>query len=99
MALASRLFVLGVVLFFGVRVVLATADTASISDKSDDGAYLELDDGTKWIVSPSDQSTVSTWTVGDDVVYIDDSKNCAKIEIINVDDSGDEVCAKQIKSD
>ena len=44
------------------------ADTASITDKSDDGAYLGLDDGTKWIVSSADRSTASTWTVGDDVV-------------------------------
>jgi hypothetical protein len=84
-------------LFCGVRVVRA-ADTASITDKSDDGSYLALDDGTKWIVEPSDRSTASTWTVGDDVVYIDDSKNCTNVEIINTDEGGDEVCAKQISN-
>jgi len=47
-------------------------------------------------VSPSDRGTVSTWTVGDDVVYIDDSKICANTEIINTDEGGDEVCVKPI---
>jgi hypothetical protein len=74
------------------------ADTASITDKSDDGAYLGLDDGTKWIVSPADRSTSSTWTVGDDVVIVGDSKNCSGVEIIDTDENGDEVCATKITS-
>ena len=72
------------------------ADTASITDKSDDGAYLGLDDGTKWIVSSADRSTASTWTVGDDVVIVENAKNCSGVEIIYTDENGDEVCAKKI---
>lgn len=72
------------------------ADTASITDKSDDGAYIGLDDGTKWIVAAPDRSISGTWVVGDDVVVVDDSKNCSDAEIINTDESGDAVCAKQI---
>ena len=72
------------------------ADTASISDKSDDGAYIGLDDGTKWIVSASDRSTSSTWSVGDDVVVVDDSNRCSDVEIIDTDENGDAVCARQI---
>jgi len=95
MRLTVRLLVLIVLLFFGVCVMRA-ADTATITDKSDDGAYIGLDDGTKWIVSPSDRSTSSTWTVGDDVVIVDDSNTCSGVEIIDTDENGDEVCAKQV---
>jgi hypothetical protein len=76
--------------------VAHAADTASITDKSDDGVYLGLDDGTKWIVSPPDRSTASSWTVGDDVVIVENTKNCSEVEIIDTDESGDEVCAKKI---
>lgn len=95
MRLFRQSLVLITLLVVGVCVARA-ADSASITDKSDDGAYLGLDDGTKWIVSPSDRSTTSTWTVGDDVVIVDDSKSCPGVEIINTDENGDEVCAKQI---
>jgi len=95
MRLTRNLLVLITLLMVGLCVARA-ADTASITDKSDDGAYIGLDDGTKWIVSPSDRSTASTWTVGDDVVIVDDTKNCSGVEIIDTDENGDEVCAKQI---
>ena len=49
-------FLLIAFLFRLVPVVYA-AEAASISDKSDDGAYLSLDDGTKWIVESSDRNT------------------------------------------
>lgn len=86
---------IAVSLLFGIPVVRA-AETASITAISDDGAYIALDDGTKWIVSAPDRSTVSTWVVGDDVVYIDNSKNCSNIEIINTDEDGDEACVKPV---
>jgi hypothetical protein len=70
MKLITRALLLTVLLVFCVYAARA-ADTASITDKSDDAAYLGLDDGTKWIVSPSDRSTASTWTVGDDVVIVE----------------------------
>jgi hypothetical protein len=95
MRLSREVVVLIVLMFFGVGGVLA-ADTASITSKSDDGAYLALDDGTKWIVSDSDMGTVSTWSVGDDVVYIDNSKNCTHTEVINTDDDGDAVCVEPV---
>ncbi len=95
MRFTGILLILVVFLCLNVRGVLA-ADTASIQAKSDDGAYLALDDGTKWIVSSSDRSTVSTWTVGDDVVYVEDSKNCTNTEIINTDEDGDEICVKPL---
>ena len=72
------------------------ADTASITDKSDDGAYIGLDDCTKWIVAAPDRATSSTWTVGDDVVVVDDSNKCSDAEIIDTDENGDAVCAQQI---
>jgi hypothetical protein len=95
MKLAGRTLLLTTLFLFSICAARA-ADTASITDKSDDGAYIGLDDGTKWIVSPSDRSTASTWTVGDDVVIVDDSKSCSGVEIIDTDENGDEVCAKRI---
>lgn len=59
---------------------------------------MALDDGTEWIVESSDRSTSSAWVVGDDVVYVDDSRNCSDTEIINKDEDGDEVCAKRISN-
>ena len=76
--------------------VARAADTASITDKSDDGAYLGMDDGTKWLVASADRSTASTWTVGDDVVIVENAKNCSSVEIIDTDENGDEVCATKI---
>jgi len=74
------------------------ADTASITSKSDDGAYLALDDGTKWIVAPSDRSTVTTWVIGDDVVEVSDSQSCTNTEIINTDENGDEACVRPLSN-
>lgn len=96
MKLAGRLLLLILLLLFSTHNLLSAADSASITTKSDDGSYLALDDGTKWIISPADRNTASTWVVGDDVVYIDDSNNCKSMEIINKDENGDEVCATQI---
>lgn len=74
-----------------------SSNTASITDKSDDGEYLELDDGSRWIVSDADQSTSTTWLVSDDVIYLSGSKTCPSIEIIDIDEDGDEVCAYIVK--
>lgn len=75
----------------------ASSLAASITDKSDDGQYLALDDGSKWLVSDADQSTAAIWLVTDDVLYVQGSKTCPNIEIINVDEDGDEVCARPIR--
>jgi len=81
---------------FLCTVNVLAAVKASISAKSDDGAYIALDDGTKWLVSSGDQATVSLWLVGDDVVYIDNSKSCSGTEIINTDEDGEEACVKPL---
>lgn len=69
------------------------ADTDSIAAKSDDGAYLALDDGTKWLIAKNDQKTVASWLVDDDVVTVDSSKVCSATELINVDENNESACA------
>lgn len=76
-----------------VCVLDLSGKTESITDKSDDGRYLGLDDGTRWLVSDVDAVTSSIWLVTDDVIYVQGTKTCPKIEIINLDEEGEEVCA------
>jgi len=48
-------------------------DDASINHISANGDMIELDDGTEWEVSEGDESTVLSWSEGDDVLVCDDS--------------------------
>ena len=74
-----------------------SADTVPITAISEDHEYLALHDGSKWLLpSYADQNTAFTWHVGDHVLYIQDSKTCTNVEIINVDEYGDEVCAHSV---
>lgn len=82
--------------FVFVGFLAFAAETASITDKSDNGAYLKLDDGTEWLVDAVDRIESSTWVVGDDVVYTSDTKECSKYKIIDTDENGDSVCASPI---
>lgn len=81
-----------------VCAINASSYTSSISDKSDDGNYVSLDDGSQWIVAGGDTSTSSTWTVGDDVIALNGSRFCSRTELIDTDDDGDEVCASPVRS-
>lgn len=95
----QRLWIIAAVpLLLYARPAVA-ADTASITAKANDGAYVGLDDGTKWLVEHSDESTVSAWTVGDDIVEVDDSTSCSDTELIDTDESGEEACAHSAQSD
>jgi hypothetical protein len=80
-----------------VCVLDVSGKTESITDKSDDGKYLELDDGTRWLISSADAINSSIWLVADDVIYVQGSKTCPNIEIVNLDEEGEEVCALAIK--
>lgn len=71
---------------------------STITDKSDDGTYLSLDDGTQWIVSDADTSTSGVWNTGEDVLAINSSSICTDYELINADDNGDSVCASSLKN-
>ena len=92
------LLLAAVVVFYqlSTATVAYGADTASITVKSDDGIYVGLDDGTKWLVSKSGTSLVSGWAVGDDVVEVEDSKACTGTELINTDEQGEAVCALDV---
>lgn len=74
-----------------------SADTVPITAISEDHEYLALHDGSKWqLPSYADRSTAFTWHVGDHVLYIQDSKTCSNVEMINVDEYGEEVCAHSV---
>jgi len=66
---------------------------------SDDGIYIELNDGTKWLVVSSDASTVRGWILGEDVVEIGKSKPCAGTEFINTDEHGETACVRNVSAD
>ncbi|MGA7524634.1 MAG: hypothetical protein WBW84_19445 [Acidobacteriaceae bacterium] len=87
----GRVAIIFVCSLFSVSCALA-ADSGSISAKSDDGVYIGLDDGTKWIIAASDRSTVAGWSIGDDVVYTGTSR-CSGTVIINTQSDGEEACA------
>lgn len=81
----------------GVCAIDTSPYTSSISDKSDDGRYISLDDGSQWIVDDSDTSTSDTWTDSDDVIVLKNSRFCTNAEIIDTDSDGDEVCASPVQ--
>lgn len=80
-----------------VCAINASSYTSSISDKSDDGTYISLDDGSRWIVDSVDTSTLSIWIKGDDVIALSGSRFCTHVELINTDEGGDEVCASAVR--
>lgn len=81
-----------------VCAIDASSHTSSISDKSDDGTYISLNDGSQWIVDDGDTSTSSSWNEGDDVIALSGSRFCSHAELINTDDDGDEVCSSPARS-
>lgn len=80
-----------------VCAIDASSYTSSISDKSDDGTYISLNDGSQWIIDDGDTSTSSSWNEGDDVIALNGSRFCSRVELINADDDGDEVCASPVQ--
>lgn len=81
-----------------VCAVDASSYTSSISDKSDDGKYISLDDGSQWIVDDADTATSSVWTETDDIVVLSKSRFCTNAELIDTDSDGDEVCASTVQN-
>jgi hypothetical protein len=63
-------------------------DEASIDHISANGDIIELDDGTEWEVSPGDQTTVLSWSEGDDVLVCNN-------KIINKDEDGEKIDVTQ----
>lgn len=81
-----------------VCAIDASPFTASITDKSDDGKYIALDDGSQWIIDDADTSTSSIWLETDDVIVLRKSRFCTNAELIDTDSDGDEVCATRVQN-
>ena len=70
-----------------------------IEAKSDDGIYIGLDDGTKWLVEKSGAPTVRGWVLGEDVAEIGKSKDCVGTRFVDTDEHGEAVCVRDVSAD
>ena len=70
---------------------LMGAEEGYITNKSDDGSVIILDDGSVWRVSPTDQIDSRLWLPGDTIIVPDNEDS-----LINSDD-GEKVDADRIR--
>jgi hypothetical protein len=83
-----RLFIAGITALFLATGTAHACDEASIDHISANGDIIELDDGTEWEVSPGDQTTVLSWSEGDDVLVCNN-------KIINKDEDSEKIDVAQ----
>jgi hypothetical protein len=84
----KRTLLAGAAALFLATGTAHACDEASIDHISANGDIIELDDGTEWEVSPGDQTTVLSWSEGDDVLVCNN-------KIINKDEDGEKIDVTQ----
>jgi hypothetical protein len=78
-------------------VVPSAGHSASILGNHADGAYLKLDDGKSYVVDAVDRVTSALWLVGDDLVVDSSSRSCDRVQLVNVDEYSEAVCATPVQ--